>query len=146
MELARDPKGARFAVWKNPENLTERQQAKLPRSRRPTARSTGRTCSRSSSGRSTGCRPSRPRSSWSSGWPGHDDRGCRRFVKLARTITAQRDAILSAVKNGLSNARIEQMNTQIRLLARQAFGFHSPRPLIALAMLKLAGLCPPLPR
>jgi hypothetical protein len=43
-------------------------------------------------------------------------------------------------------ARIEQMNTQIRLLARQAFGFHSPRPLIALAMLKLAELCPPLPR
>jgi hypothetical protein len=29
MEPARDLKGARFAVWKNPENLTERQQAKL---------------------------------------------------------------------------------------------------------------------
>jgi transposase len=29
MELARELKGARFAVWKNPENLTERQQAKL---------------------------------------------------------------------------------------------------------------------
>jgi transposase len=29
MQLARDLKGARFAVWKNPENLTDRQQAKL---------------------------------------------------------------------------------------------------------------------
>ena len=75
-------------------------------------------------------------------------RRCRlpSFVKLARTITAQRDGILSAVKHRLTNARVEQLNTQIRLLARQAFGFHSPRPLIALAVLKLAGLCPPLPR
>src|ERR1035437_717588 len=28
-QLARELKGARFAVWKNPENLTDRQQAKL---------------------------------------------------------------------------------------------------------------------
>jgi hypothetical protein len=27
-----------------------------------------------------------------------------------------------------------------------AFGFHSHAPLVALAMLKLGGLCPPLPR
>ncbi len=26
---ARDLKGARYALWKNPENLTDRQQAKL---------------------------------------------------------------------------------------------------------------------
>ena len=37
--------------------------------------------------------------------------------------------------------RIEQINTQIRSIARRAFGFHSPEPLIALAMLKLADLC-----
>jgi transposase len=29
LELARELKGARFAVWKNPENLTDRQAAKL---------------------------------------------------------------------------------------------------------------------
>lgn len=31
------------------------------------------------------------------------------------------------------------------LIARRAFGFHSPQALISLAMLKLGGLCPPLP-
>jgi transposase len=67
-------------------------------------------------------------------------------VKLARTITEQRDGILAAIQHRLSNARIEQINTQIRLIARRAFGFHSPQPLIALAMLKLADLCPPVPR
>ncbi len=75
-------------------------------------------------------------------------RRCRlpSFVKLARTIHEQRAGILAAIQHGLSNARVEQINTQIRLIARRAFGFHSPQPLIALAMLKLAGLCPPLPR
>ncbi|MHB1860642.1 MAG: hypothetical protein ACYCUM_11145, partial [Solirubrobacteraceae bacterium] len=29
--------------------------------------------------------------------------------------------------------------------ARRAFGFHSPQALIAMAMLSLSGLCPPLP-
>jgi transposase len=67
-------------------------------------------------------------------------------VNLARTITEQRAGILAAIEHDLSNARIEQANTQIRLIARRAFGFHSPQALIALAMLKLADLCPPLPR
>ncbi len=50
-----------------------------------------------------------------------------------------------AIRHGLSNARVEAINTQIRLIARRAFGFHSPQALISLAMLKLGGLCPPLP-
>lgn len=45
-----------------------------------------------------------------------------------------------------SNARVEAINTQIRLITRRAFGFHSGNALIALAMLTLADLCPPLPR
>lgn len=68
------------------------------------------------------------------------------FVKLARTITEQRSGIEAAVRHGLSNARVEQVNTQLRLITRRAFGFHSPHAAIALAMLALGGLCPPLPR
>jgi transposase len=37
-------------------------------------------------------------------------------VKLARTITEQRDGILAAIQRGLSDARLEQINTQIRLI------------------------------
>jgi transposase len=58
---AKDLKGARYALWKNPENLTDRQAAKLSSIRRPTPGCIARTCSRSSSGRSTGC-PPKPRS------------------------------------------------------------------------------------
>jgi len=68
------------------------------------------------------------------------------FVKLARTISEQRAGILAAIEHDLSNARVEAINTQIRLITRRAFGFHSADALIALAMLALAGLCPPLPQ
>ena len=67
------------------------------------------------------------------------------FVRLARTITDQRPGIEAAVEHGLSNARVEQVNTQLRLITRRAFGFHSAHAAIALAMLSLGGLCPPLP-
>lgn len=67
------------------------------------------------------------------------------FVKLAKTITKQRSGIEAALRNGLSNARTERINTQIRLITRRGFGYHSPWAVIALAMLSLGGLCPPLP-
>jgi transposase len=41
---------------------------------------------------------------------------------------------------------MEAINTQLWLITRGAFGFQSPDALIALAMLTLADLCPPLPR
>jgi transposase len=69
----------------------------------------------------------------------------RPFVKLARTIRKHRAAIEDVLQHGLSNARIEAANTKLRLLTRLAFGFHSHAPLIALALLKLGGLCPALP-
>jgi transposase len=67
------------------------------------------------------------------------------FVKLARTITEQRHRVEAALTNLLSNARVEQVNTQIRLITRRGFGYHSPAAVIALAMLTLGGLCPSLP-
>lgn len=67
------------------------------------------------------------------------------FVKLAKTITKQRPGIEAAIQHGLSNARIEQVNTQLRPITRRAYGFRTPQPLIALAMLSLSGLCPLLP-
>src|SRR3954454_8088370 len=43
-------------------------------------------------------------------------------------------------------APVEAINTQLRLLTRRAFGFHSPDALNPLAMLALPDLCPRLPR
>ena len=45
----------------------------------------------------------------------------------------------------LGDGLVESVNTKIRLITRIAFGFHSPEPLIALAMLHLGGYRPTLP-
>jgi transposase len=145
-QLARDLKGARFALWKNPENLTDRQQAKLawieqlnqPLFRAYLLKEQLRQIYRL---------PADAATLLLDGWLKWARRcRLRPFVKLARTITEQRAGIVAAIQHGLSNARVEAINTQIRLITRRAFGFHSADALIALAMLTLAGLCPPLPR
>ncbi len=68
------------------------------------------------------------------------------FKKVARAIRDNRVGIDCALTYGLSNARLESAATKLKLLTRMAFGFHSHAPLVELAMLKLGGLCPPLPR
>ncbi len=62
-------------------------------------------------------------------------RRCRipAFVKLQRSIVKHRTAILASIEHGLSNGRIESINTRIRLITRIAFGFKSSDALIALA-------------
>jgi transposase len=144
--LARDLKGARFALWKNPERLTERQAAKLADIQKTNAR-LYRAYLLKEQLRQIYRLPADHAIELLERWIAWARR-CRLkpFVKLARTITDQRAGITAAIRHGLSNARVEAINTQIRLLTRRAFGFHSPDALIALAMLSLADLCPPLPR
>ena len=74
-------------------------------------------------------------------------RRCRiaSFVKLAKTITQNKAGITATLTHRLSNARIEALNTTLRLICRRAYGFHSADALIALAMLTVGGLRPPLP-
>jgi len=57
------------------------------------------------------------------------------FVKLARTLRARRDGVLAAIRLGLSNGRMEGLNSKVRLLSHRSFGFHGPAPLIALIYL-----------
>jgi len=68
------------------------------------------------------------------------------FKAVAETIEKNMAGIQCALLYQLSNARLESLNTKLKLLTRMAYGFHTPRPLIALAMLKYGGLCPDLPR
>jgi transposase len=67
------------------------------------------------------------------------------FVQLQRRIAAHRDAIDAALDTGLSQGLIESTNAKIRLLTRIAFGFHGYQPLVALAMLALGAHRPRLP-
>ena len=68
------------------------------------------------------------------------------FVKLARTIRRHHAGILAAIRLGLSNGRLEGLNSRIRLISHRSFGFHSAPPLIALIYLCCAGIAIDLPR
>ena len=68
------------------------------------------------------------------------------FVRLARTIRRHRTGILAAIRLGLSNGRLEGLNSRIRLISHRSFGFHSATPLIALVYLCCAGIAIDLPR
>ncbi len=57
------------------------------------------------------------------------------FVKAARTMRQRRDLILNAVEHGISNGRVEGLNTKVRLIIRRGYGFHSPDAALALVML-----------
>ena len=67
------------------------------------------------------------------------------FVRLARTLRARRDGILAAIRLGLSNSRLEALNSKIRLISHRSFGFHGPAALIALIYLCCGGIHPQLP-
>nr|WP_026255788.1 ISL3 family transposase [Mycobacterium sp. 155] len=138
-------KRTRFALWKNPENLSERQQAKLewiaktdPRLYRAyLLKEALRTIFKLSVDEAA-----EALDKWVS-WA----RRCRieAFVLLQQRITRHRRQILASIEHGLSNGLIESANTKIRLLTRIAFGFATPEPLIALAMLTLGGHRQPYP-
>jgi transposase len=144
-ERARRLKNARYALWKNPENLTDHQADKLawiaktdPRLHRAYLLKEGLRYVFVVKGTAG----SQALDRWLS-WAAR----CRipAFVTLGRKIRRHRAAIEATLTHELSNALIESTNTKIRLLQRIAFGFASPDALIALAMLALGGFRPPLP-
>ena len=67
------------------------------------------------------------------------------FVELARRVRRHREGIEASLRHGISNGRVEATNNQIRLLTRVAHGFHTAAALIALVFLKLGGLAINLP-
>jgi len=143
---AKQLKGARYALWKNPENLTTRQQAKLawvattdPRLHRAYLLKEGLRLVFQLSYHHEAIDALEAWIGWA--------RRCRipAFVALQKRIVKHKASILAAIEHGLSNGRIESVNTKIRLITRIGFGFRSPEALIALAMLNPGGHKPALP-
>ena len=144
-ERAKGLKGARYSLWKNPENLTDHQQVKLawiaatdPKLYRAYLLKEGL--------RTIFAMPHAAAVEAIDRWISWARR-CRipSFVKLQKSIVKHKARILAAIEHNLSNGLIESTNTKIRLITRIAFGFKSPEALIALALLSLGGHRPALP-
>ena len=67
------------------------------------------------------------------------------FVKLREKIKRHKEAILSAIKYGLTNARIEAVNNNIKVTIRMGYGYKNTDNLIALVRLKCGGFDVELP-
>jgi len=144
-ERAKALKGARYALWKNPGDLTENQTEMLawiaktdPRLHRAYLLKEGLRhvfVVKGEEGKDALDR-------WLS-WAWR----CQipAFIDLARKISKHRESIDAALDHNMSNALVESTNTKIRVLTRVAFGFKSPEALIALTMLSLGGHRPQLP-
>lgn len=141
---AKEVKGARFVLWKNPDRLTDRQQARLA-----SIAATNEPLYRAyllkeqlravfAVARTDGAQAG---ADLLDRWLAWAARSCLpAFVDLARRIRAYfRGDIINTLTHGLSNGLIESTNTKIRLLTRVAFGFKSVDALIALAKLNLGG-------
>lgn len=72
---------------------------------------------------------------------------CRipQFVELQRRIKRHKNAIISTIRHGISNARIEATNNKIKLSVRMAYGFRNIENLISMIMLRCGGLPVSLP-
>ncbi|MGH8913361.1 MAG: ISL3 family transposase [Acidimicrobiia bacterium] len=138
-DAARRFKGARWALLKNPGDLTDDQAATLRKLKRrggelwrayalkealravfagdldedEVATLLDRFCSKASRSR------------------------LKPFVTLAQTIRKRRQGILAAIRLGINNARHEGLNRRVRLIVNRAYGFHSAKAALALVMLTL---------
>jgi transposase len=67
------------------------------------------------------------------------------FIRLGRTIRKHRDGILAARRRKLSNAPAEALNNKVKLIVRRAYGFHSSNAALALVHLTCGPLTLTLP-
>jgi len=138
-DMARRFKGARWALLKNPDDMTDGQAATLRKLKRrggdlwrayalkealravfagdlskdEVGMLLDRFCSKASRS------------------------GLKPFVTVARTIRKRRDGILAAIHLGVNNARHEGLNRRVRLIINRAYGFHSANAALALIMVTL---------
>ena len=58
-------------------------------------------------------------------------------VRVSRTIRARKEGVLAYIRERLTTGIVEGTNKRLRMIARRAFGFHSPDALISMLYLVL---------
>jgi transposase len=141
-------KQSRWALLKNPWNLTVRQGEKLSELKKTNQRLYRAYLLKESLARgmdySQPKRASEHLDMWCQ-WARHSQ--LEPFVKLAKTIKKHKAGILAYVETGLSNGVVEGLNNKIRAVIRRAYGFRNFKALAAMIFLCCGGMefTPPLP-
>lgn len=153
-EERRALKRSRFALQKNPWNLSDIEKTKLVEVQRANRRLYRGYLLKETLAAILDRRQAHVAEAklleWTS-WAAHSQ--LAPFAKASRTILKHLDGIVAYVATGLSNARSEGLNGKVRTITRRSFGFHSAWSLIGMIFLCCSGLnlqpahaYPPLPR
>ncbi|PST45744.1 transposase [Bifidobacterium callitrichos] len=141
-------RGAKYAVLKNPDGLTERQDESLAALRNTDPKGQlYRAWQLKELLRTLLKHPIEQATAelrhWVF-WASHSR--IPEIVELSRKIRRRRPDILRTIELGYSNARLEAFNNRIKVTIRMAYGFHHVDNLIALVMLRCGGLDIRLPK
>ena len=141
-------KSSRYALLKNPWNLTRAERQKLADVQRNNARLFRAYLLKETLAKALDyLQPWRARKALEE-WLAWASRSrLKPFVKVARTIRKYKEGILAYIDHRLTYGIVEGFNNRLRTIARRAYGFHSPRPLIAMLFLCCGGIIlhPPIP-
>lgn len=147
-DAARSVKGTRYALLKSPWNLTRKQKdalATVQRTNKPLYRAylLKEALAKVLDYRQAG-RARHALDEWLS-WASRSK--LKPFIKVARTLRAHKEGVLTYIKTRFTNGIVEGINNRARMVARRAFGFHSAEALIGMIFLCCGGiqLDPPLP-
>ncbi|MGH9027633.1 MAG: ISL3 family transposase [Acidimicrobiia bacterium] len=144
---AKNFKGARWALLKNPEDLTERQADQLAQIRRRRGM-IWRAYEMKEQFRAIFDGDLEPADAISllDRWVARAQRSrLAPFVKAARTMRERRGLIVNALEHDISNGRVEGLNSKVRLIIRRGYGFHTADAALALVMLACGPINLPLP-
>ena len=140
-------KRSKYALGKNPENLTKNQQERLEMIQAEDPLIAKGHALKESLRRIFKLDSPELAEEYLDRWISRSQRSrIPAFVKLQRKIRRNRVFILNTVKLGLSNARIEATNNKIKLLIRIAYGFRNIDTLISFVMLFCSSIEIPWPR
>lgn len=138
---ARAVKRTRWALQKNPENLSPAQVVKLSdvqRQNKPLYRAyLLKETLRDILDHASPVTASQRLGAWTS-WATRSR--LAPFKKASKTIRRYRDGILAYIRTGLSNGRTEGMNNKLRSILARSYGLHSAGALVAYVRLCCSGL------
>ena len=146
-EAARTLKYSRWALLKDPVNLTEAEEAKLSEIQRGNVRLYRAYLLKEQLGDILDRRQPNVVRALLLRWISWALRSrLPEFARTARTIREYLDEIVAYVRWRVTNGLVEGLNNKARLLTRRAYGFHSAAAVLAMIMLCCSGVVIPPPR
>ena len=146
-QAADEIKGSRYALVKNPEDLTAAQAAKLESLKRRAGSRLFRAWELKEDLRAVfRAGDAQEAASLLESWL-HDAAYCKikPVVTVEKKVRRRRADVVAAVELGISNGRVESINNKVKVTVRMAYGFRNTDNLIALLMLRCSDVEPRLP-